>query len=166
MARAGTSVVRCPGVGSGHQADNGKQPIGVVLDRANKCAGAVICIQASARLTPSICSAVTLTGRAVWTYYAQSRTILVSWWTSALPVGSAPEQPRQPRSAAGGTAVGCAAASLLQRYAGQHLINVLTASGVAGLAAGAARGGTAHEDFPSEELIVETGDPRWSSAWR
>jgi hypothetical protein len=70
---------------------------------------------------------------------------LFRWWASAHPVGSAPEQPRQHRSAAGGAVVGCAAASLLQGYAGQHLIDVLTASGVAGLAAGTARGGTAHE---------------------
>ena len=61
---------------------------------------------------------------------------------------STPEQPRQHGPAAYGAGVGCAAASLLRWYTGQHLINVLTASGVAGLAAGAAGGGTAHEVSP------------------
>jgi hypothetical protein len=72
-----------------------------------------------------------------------------------------PEQPRQHRSAADGAGVGCAGASLLRWYAGQHLINVLTASGVAGLAAGTADAGTAHGVFALfEDLMVETDDPR------
>ena len=67
---------------------------------------------------------------------------------TGVQAGSAPEQPRQHRSAAGGAGVGCAAASLMLRCTGQHLLDVLTASGVAGLAAGAAGGGTAHEVSP------------------
>ena len=68
------------------------------------------------------------------------------------PVGvvarSATEQPREHRSAAGGAGVRWAAAALLLRHTGQHLLDVLTASGVAGLAAGAAGGGTAHGVSP------------------
>ena len=85
---------------------------------------------------------------------------------SAAPIatwaGSSPEQPRQHRSAAGGAGVGCAAASLMLRYTGQHLLDVLTASGVAGLAAGAAGDGTAHEVFALSEGVDgrESDDPR------
>ena len=71
---------------------------------------------------------------------------------------SATEQSRQHRSAAGRAGAGCAATSLILGNTTQHLLDVLTASGVAGLAAGTARGGTAHVFHLSMKLMLGSFD--------